>query len=199
MIGFEVERHLGGYWNLKTPWGDPFNWAPTIWNKIIKDFSIGKVLDIGCGLGFSTAYFSNKGLYAVGVEGGINAINNSVFEGYLIRNDYTKSSANVGEFDLVWCCMMVQQVEHQYIQNVLEDFKCGKYLAVVHAEPGEEGHHYVNCKTREEWIATIESSGFTYDAEYTEVLRDMARGLMSNSSFQHGHNLHKIMFFVRHE
>ena len=202
MYGTEREPHLGGYWNSKNPWGDPGTWGPEIWNKMIKDYGIESVVDIGCGLGFSTAYFAKKGLYAVGIEGGKNAINNNVFEGYLIHNDYTNSSALKNEddvFDLVWCCEFVEHVEEQYVENFLTDFKKGKYIAMTYAEPGQPGYHHVNCQPKEYWVKRIEDIGFKYDDEYSEQLREIARQTNSSASFVHGAHLTKILFFKKCE
>jgi len=196
--GAEKEKHLGGYWNVKNIWGDPGTWGPEIWNKIIKDHNIESVADIGCGLGYSTKYFSQKGLYAVGVEGGLNAINNSVFEGNLLQNDYTQTSAFDAEYDehdLVWCCEFVEHVEEQYIDNFLNDFKTGKFVAMTFAEPGQPGYHHVNCQPQQYWIEKLEKLGFEFDAEYTEELRNIARRTNENRQFTHGGHLIKILFF----
>lgn len=198
IYGQEKESHLGGYLNSNNPWGDPGTWGPEIWNKIIKDYNIESVVDIGCGLGFSTRYFGQKGLYAVGIEGGSNAINNSVFEGMIIKHDYTFSSAPVNEeFDLVWCCEFVEHVEEEYSKFFLHDFKMGKYIAMTFAEPGQPGHHHVNCQPQEYWIEKIESLGYKFNKEYTEQLREMANKANKSSIFPHSGHLTKIMFFEK--
>jgi len=202
MYGQEKEKHLGGYWNVKNLWGDPGTWSPEIWNKIIKDHNIESVADIGCGLGYSTRYFSQKGLYAVGIEGGLNAINNSVFEGNLLQNDYTESSAfdvENEEHDLIWCCEFVEHVEEQYSDNFLSDFKTGKFLAMTFAEPGQAGYHHVNCQPQEYWIEKVETLGFKFNKEYTEELRAIAKTTNENRSFTHGGHLLKILFFEKND
>jgi len=198
MYGTENEKYLGGYWNVKNLWGDPGTWGPEIWDKIIKDYNIETVADIGCGLGYSTRYFSQRRLYAIGVEGGENAIKNTVFDGVIIKNDYTKSAAfnNDEKFDLIWCCEFVEHVEEQYSDNFLFDFSKGKYVAMTFAIPGQDGYHHVNCQTQEYWIEKLEKLGFSFDVDYTNLLRSIAIQ-STNSSFNHSGHLQRILFFKR--
>ena len=199
MYGQEKEKHLGGYWNIKNLWGDPGTWGPEIWNKIIKDHDIESVADIGCGLGYSTRYFSQKGLDAVGVEGGTNAINNSVFEGAMFHHDYVKGSAfyDDDEYDLIWCCEFVEHVEEQYSSHFLKDFSKGKFVAMTFAEPGQPGYHHVNCQPQEYWIQKLDELGYDFDAEYSEELRAIARRTNEDRSFTHGGHLTKLLFFKK--
>lgn len=199
MYGKETKSHLGGYWNVKNLWGDPGTWSPEIWNKIIKDFDIQTAVDIGCGLGYSTRYFQQKGVDIVGVEGGENAINNSVFEGAIILNDYTKTRALNDEYlyDLIWSCEFVEHVEEEFIDNFLADFCKGKYIAMTFAEPGRAGYHHVNCQPQEYWIEKLESRGYKFNEEYTEELREMARKSRVDQSFPHGTHLRRLLFFEK--
>jgi len=197
MYGYEKEKHLGGWWSAKVPWGDPGTWGPEIWNKIIKDYDIESVVDMGCGLGASTAYFAKKGLYTVGIEGGSNAINNSLFEGYLIKNDYTVSSAlEDEEFDLIWCCEFVQHVEEKFIDNFLHDFKHAKYIAMTY--DGTESPHYrVNVKSAEYWIEKLNSIGFKCGDEYSKQLRKIAIAMRDFQGFSHSGHLINLLFFEK--
>lgn len=198
MYGFEKEPHLGGWWSAKVPWGDPGTWGPEIWNKIIREYNIESVADIGCGLGASTSYFAKKGLYAVGVEGGRNAINNSMFEGHIILNDYTLSSAfqDEEEFDLIWCCEFVQHVEEKFVDNFLKDFKHARYIAMTY-EGTESPHHRVNVKTDQYWIDKLNIIGFKYNKEFTESLRKMAEIMSNQTAFPHSGHLQKLLFFEK--
>jgi SAM-dependent methyltransferase len=200
MYGKETKSHLGGYWNVKNVWGDPGTWSPEIWNTIIKKYNIESVADIGCGLGYATRYFSQKGLYAVGVEGGINAINNSVFEGNIINNDYTKSSAfnrETEEYDLIWCCEFVEHVEEQFADNFLNDFSVGQYVAMTFADVGQEGYHHVNCQHEEYWIKKLEEIGFKLNRQFSAELRDIAIKTRVDPVFPHGTHLRRILFFEK--
>lgn len=199
MYGLENKKHLGGYWNTKNLWGDPGTWGPEIWNKLIKDKNIKSVVDIGCGLGFSTKYFASKGLTAIGIEGGENALNNSVYDGDVRLHDYTTGSKlNDDElFDLVWCCEFVEHVEEEFADNFLSDFAHGNYVAMTHADVGQPGYHHVNCQSQEYWIKKLEEKGFEFDKEYSEELRSIADLCNKNSSFPHSGHLTRILVFKK--
>lgn len=168
----EQESHLGGYFVN----GDPGSWSPEIWDKIITDYKIKSVLDIGCGLGFSTKYFYSKKLQVLGVEGGSNAIKNSVCRNIIVQNDYTKSSAPLGDqfFDLIWSCEFVEHVEEKFIDNFLKDFCRGKIISMTYAEIAQPGYHHVNCQHQEYWIHKIQQLGYTFNKNYSQELRKIA-------------------------
>jgi len=197
MYGIENKSHLGGYWKIKNPWGDPGTWCPEVWNNLIKKYNIKSVADIGCGLGFSSNYFYKKGLDVIGVEGGLNAIKESIFTGKIIHNDYTISSAfaNNERFDLIWCCEFVEHVEEKYMYNFLSDFKHGKYIAMTFAIPGQEGYHHVNCQYQEYWIDIIQGLGFKFNCEYSKTLQEIAHKTNNDNNFPHGGHLTKLLFF----
>ncbi len=197
--GIEKDKHLGGYWNVKNIWGDPGTWSPEIWNKIIKKYNIESVVDIGCGLGYSTRYFAQKNLYSVGVEGGTNAINNSVFEGNMIKNDYTKSEALTQDdsFDLAWCCEFVEHVEEEHSYRFLNDFSKAKYIAMTFADVGQAGYHHVNCQPQEYWVSFLKAMDYKLNEEFTEELRTIARKTREDKIFPHATHLRRILFFEK--
>ena len=194
------EGHLGGFLHhFDNPlWGDPGTWAPEIWNKMIKDFDIKSVVDIGCALGHSTLYFSRKNLTAVGIEGSPFAIKNAIFKGSIIKNDYIISSGLTDEeFDLAWAGEFVEHVEEKFMDNFLSDFKHCKHVAMTHAVPGQPGHHHVNCKDEEYWIEKLKASGFKFEKDYTKELRAIVNTLSENKAFPHAFYLKTLLFFTR--
>jgi len=193
------EGHLGGFMHhFDNPlWGDPGTWAPEIWNKIIKDFGVKSVVDIGCALGHSTLYFS-KSTKAVGIEGSTFAIRAAVFKGQIIKNDYVISAGLTTEkFDLAWACEFVEHVEEKYMNNFLSDFKHCKHVAMTHAIPGQPGHHHVNCQDASYWIKVMELNGFEFEADYTNELRALVDTLSDNKSFPHAFYLKTLLFFTQ--
>ena len=65
--------HLGGC----VKGGDPATYYPNLWNFIIQDFGIKSILDIGCGEGHALEYFKSKNIGVLGLEGCVDAIENS--------------------------------------------------------------------------------------------------------------------------
>ncbi len=193
--------HLGGYGAafFNPLCGDEGTWAPEIWNKIIKDFNIKSVVDIGCGLGFSTLYFKNRGLLSVGVEGADGTILNSVFKGKIIKNDYISSSAltNEDNFDLCWCAEFVEHIEEKYMDNFLNDFKKCRYIAMTHAVVGQPGHHHVNCQNEPYWLDKMKENRFELNRDYTNLLRIIVNKLIDDKNFPHALYLKTLLFFEK--
>ena len=86
MYGIETESHLGGYIVGLTNHGDPNTYATEVWDWMY-DNGIRSVIDVGCGEGHSTKYFLDKGIRAIGIEGGKNAYENSPVINHLILRE----------------------------------------------------------------------------------------------------------------
>jgi hypothetical protein len=42
---------------------------------------------------------------------------------------------------------------------------------LTHAEPGDVGHHHVNCRPTDYWVRKMNEFGFEFDAAETAFLR----------------------------
>lgn len=169
------DGHLGGF----VQGGDPDAWEPQLWDALIKDFQIKSVLDVGCGEGYSTKYFLDKGCSVLGIDGSEKVLENSPLPKlYIMIFDYTKGAVGFDKavWDLVWCCEFVEHVEAKFIPNFLESFKAGKIIAMTHALPNQGGHHHVNEQNDDYWIKKIEKIGFKYDDKVTQKYRAIAQG-----------------------
>lgn len=173
MYAQEDESHLGGYIVGISNVGDPNTYATEVWDWMIEN-GIKSVLDVGCGQGHSTKYFLDKGIIALGIEGGKNAIATSPVKEHIINHDYTKLSYTTSiEYDAVWCCEFVEHVEEKFLDNFLATFMCAKKVFMTHAVPNQEGYHHVNCKKSEYWIDKLNSIGFEYNEEVSMFLRSL--------------------------
>ncbi len=153
------DGHLGGY----IPGGDPGTWCPHLWRWVVERLGIESVLDVGCGEGHSTRFFSQLGCEVLGVDGCQTAIDNSVVPGHVTLHDFCQGPlASPRSFDLVWSCEFLEHVDAKHLRAILGTFALArKAIMVTHAFPGQEdGHHHVNCQPSSYWIHHIESLGF---------------------------------------
>jgi len=169
-----VEGHLGGC----SAEGDPGTYYPIMWDWLVKSYSIKSVVDVGCGIGFSTKFFQELGCDIIGIDGSVQTKELSLIKDYHFTHDYTHGSHFMSDskehFDLAWCCEFVEHVEEQYAINFINDFKKCKYVAMTHALPGQGGYHHVNEQEASYWINMMESNGFKYLDHDTEILRALS-------------------------
>ncbi len=159
------EGHLGGYFHG----GDEATWSPKLWTRLVEQFDVRSVLDIGCGEGHSTKFFQGLGCDVLGLEGSEEALANSALPDRMVRHDFSKAPfVPDREFDLVWTCEFVEHVEHEFVANILRTLAAArKAVAMTHAFPGQHGHHHVNCQPNRYWIGLIEGQGFDLDLVHT--------------------------------
>jgi SAM-dependent methyltransferase len=175
-----TEGHLGGF----IVGGDIATYYPFMWEKLVEDFTVKTVLDIGCGVGYASKYFKSIGCDILAVDGSIESQEMSLVSEHFLLNDYENGSALSNAeieyngipvkdfvFDLCWSCEFVEHVWEEYSQNFIDDFKKCKYIAMTYAYPGQGGHHHVNEQPREYWIAKLEDNGFEYLDEETKKYR----------------------------
>lgn len=159
--------HLGG--NLTC--GDPNSYAPSVWDYVTNRFAIKSVLDLGAGLGHSSAYFHNKGCSVIAVDGLESNCMNAVYP--VIKQDLTISPV-VTKVDLVYTVEFVEHVDQIFLPNVLRSMMCGTYLLMTHAQPGQGGFHHVNLQSAEYWINHITQMGFLLLETDTLRIRKLA-------------------------
>ena len=159
-------EHLGGCWH------DPNTILPDVWDYLISKYAITSVVDVGCGLGYSTKYFLDQGLKVIGIEGFRPAIEgNQCPREILIEHDYTQGPLVVDPVDLAWSAEFVEHVEAQYRDNFLATLACARYVCMTHALPGQGGHHHVNEQPTEYWVRELARYGYRYEPEETKHLR----------------------------
>ena len=162
--------HLGG----SIVDGDQNTWSPKLWDFVIDDLGIKSMIDVGCGEGFSTKYFINKGIDAYGVEGLYSAYERSGIKDKIYYHDYTEGKIKIKqEFDLTWSCKFVEHVDEKYMHNFLDTFSKSKHILMTHAFPNQGGYHHVNCQNPDYWIYQLQQYGYEYDYEYTVKLREL--------------------------
>jgi len=190
MAGKE-DPHLGGSYG-DTKVGDANTWMPDVWERLIKDYNITSVVDVGCGYGYSTKWFRDHGLHTTGIEGDPAAVKGTKCPGAIIPHDYTLGPLPVDPKDLAWCAEFVEHVEEQFMPNYMATFLCCKWVVITHGEPGQDGWHHVNCQTSAYWIDQFQKRGFHHHEDATEWMRATDR-------WKAGWGRRTLMMFHRHD
>ena len=183
---FVVKGHLGGFIaaDRNYPNGDPATWCPGVW-QFLRDRYLAfqkkpwRVLDVGCGEGHALEWFADSGCDAKGVEGlsdGIRAFEKRRpdLAGRVVLHDYTKGPLTIDPVELVWSCEFVEHVAAEHMPNFLATFADALVVAMTHAEPGQGGHHHVNCREAQFWIEQMANIGFGLEVDATIASRKLA-------------------------
>jgi Methyltransferase domain len=162
-------EHLGGAF-LNAP--DANTYLPDVWTYLIDRYAVKSVLDVGAGVGWSTKWFADQGLLALGVEGWPEALEKSQCRDRIVAHDYTRGPfVPTMPFDLGWCAEFVEHIEEEHIPNFMASFQACSYVCMTHGEIGQIGYHHVNCQSTDYWIEKMGQYGFDYDAAETANLR----------------------------
>jgi SAM-dependent methyltransferase len=171
---FLFSGHLGG----TSATGDPTTWYPEMWDWLKEEFALESALDVGCGIGYSTKYFHDIGLFARGIEGWDELIRRSPKPELIAQHDYTTGLFLPNDhwsFDLVYSSEFVEHVEDRYVGNILHSLSLAqKVICVGAALPGTGGYHHVNLRESSYWIEKIEAIGFTFSQTHTDAARALA-------------------------
>lgn len=167
-----LERdHLGGC-ILNDTVGDINTWCPSLWDNLLELTNAKSVIDVGCGVGYSLKYFSDKGLSVFGVDGLQDVLQHSPVRNQIVIHDYTKNPYILDHVvDLAWSCEFVEHIEEQFMENFMKTFDGCRYVAMTHALPGQHGYHHVNCQFPEYWIKAFADRGFRYLESETQMLK----------------------------
>jgi len=151
---------------------DRCTFLPDVWEYLIDKYEIHSVLDVSAGAGWSTKWFSEQGIYALGVERWKDALQRNQCRANIVEHDYS-----TGPFvpsmvlDLAWCAGFVDHIAEEYIPNFMASFQSCKYICLTSASPGPHSLDLPNCQPAEYWIRKMREFGFDYDAEETAHLR----------------------------
>lgn len=159
--------HVGG--NIYE--GDPFTYAPSVWDYLIKRFAITSVLDLGSGIGYSARYFHQSGMAVLAVDGMKENCLKAVHPTAHIDLTHSKVVTRV---DLVHCQEVVEHIEEQYLDNLLSSLACGRFIVMTNALPGQGGYHHVNEQPTEYWIENLRKYNCEVLAEDSNRIRQLA-------------------------
>lgn len=183
-----MNEHLGGAYEV----GDSNTFCPDIFGYLLTKYEVKSVIDIGAGYGHNLKWFSDWGLCNVkGVEGMREYVDKFLIPGAAIEHDFTKGPAPIAQpFDLAISTEFVEHVEEQFIPNYMPAFQLAKIAMITHAEPGQAGHHHVNCKGDNYWVKVFSQYGFEHAPDETALLRRTDR-------WRSGWGRRSMMVFLR--
>lgn len=181
--------HLGGA-HVE---GDPATIMPDVWGYLLVKYELKSILDVGAGGGHALKWFEEKGLCAIqGVDGFEEYIEKSQVKEHMMLHDFTTGPAPIARpFDLAWCAEFLEHVEERFMSNYMHTFRLARWVCVTHAEPGQGGHHHVNCQDDTYWIAKFAEFGFRHDMDETLKLR------RTDQRRDYAYGRRTLMFFHR--
>ena len=142
---------------------------------ILERFKPRSVLDVGCGTGGSLAFFVEKGLDAMGVEGSALAISKNPNAERVRRHDLEIPLDLGRRFDLVWSFEVAEHLRPEKAETFLDTLTRHSDLVVMSAAPkGQGGDGHFNEQPPEYWIGLMNRRGYGLLREETDQLRGLA-------------------------
>lgn len=169
MVKIIYDGHMGGY----IEGGDNDSYAPRLWDALIADYDIKSVVDVGCGEGYSSKYFADKGIEVLAIDGSKKVLATAVYKPIIIHDYYEGGYIPDRVYDLGWSCEFVEHIDEEYIPNFMATFKKSKIVAITHALPGQGGYHHVNEKDDAYWSEQFKKHSFEYNEEAAMKYRAM--------------------------
>jgi 2-polyprenyl-3-methyl-5-hydroxy-6-metoxy-1,4-benzoquinol methylase len=173
--------HLAGY----RRGGDPNTQCDALYQHF---YSLGcrTALDVGCAEGLAVARMLELGYDAWGLDGFAAARRHSPCPSRIVIHDLvTRPFLSPTPFDFVWCSEVAEHIEERFAANLVLTLagNAGRYVAMTHAEPGQEGYHHVNCQPGSYWVQLMAAAGLRFDEAGTRRARDLMRHSRPSSFF----------------
>jgi hypothetical protein len=163
----EMRPDLGG--NIRH--GDPRTFTPRVWRYLSERFAVRSMLDVGCGEGHTTQFFSRLGILAHGIDGLKTNVDRAV---YPIALHDILSGPYYMPVDLTWSCEVAEHIDPSKVDHFLDTLANGQIVAMTHAVPGQGGHNHVNCQPSEYWIKRLVQRGYMFHQEFSSFVREIA-------------------------
>lgn len=138
--------HLGGF--IEKDWKGI---SPALWDFMLGPLAVKSFIDVGCGRGYSSKYFLDRGARVVCVEGSHDAVTKSLLPLDIIReHDFSRGPWWPEQtFDVAWSIEFVEHVGRQYMPNYFPIFKKSAIIMVSNSIWG--GHHHVEVHNGDWW------------------------------------------------
>jgi 2-polyprenyl-3-methyl-5-hydroxy-6-metoxy-1,4-benzoquinol methylase len=146
--------HLGGFITR-----DNRTIAPNVWNMMLGPWAVKSFIDLGCGKGFSSRYFLDKGAKVLCVEGSRDALEQSLLpKENIIGHDMSLGAWWPEEtYDVLWSTEFLEHLSRPFMPNYLPMMR--KAALIMISQPGWGGWHHVEVHSPEWWRSRMEMQG----------------------------------------
>ena len=170
IYGGKEDTHLGGF----LVGGDKAGISKNLWNFMLGILGVRSFLDVGCGRGYSTKYFMDKGADVLCVEGSHEAVTSSLLPAdRVVEHDFSLGPWWPEKtYDACWSVEFLEHVGRHYSPNYLATLNSCALLFVTRSQWG--GWHHVEIHPEWWWIGRLSKVGFIYSEHLTEVVRKQA-------------------------
>lgn len=129
---------------------------------ILKLFTPGSVVDVGCGTGTWAKAYREAGARILGIDGRhVRDDQLLINPGEFQRHDLTLPLRLGLRFDLVNCLEVAEHLPGDRAQTFVEDLcRLGDVVVFSAAIPGQGGTHHINEQWPSYWIAHFRANGF---------------------------------------
>lgn len=166
------KQHLGGFAEI-----DNGGLNPALFKKMIEVYGVHSLLDIGCGRGWSTSWFSFHGVDVLCAEGSHDAVEHSVLPDpstQVVEHDFSRGPWWPEKtYDAAWSVEFLEHVNLQFQYNYIQAFRKAALIFVTSSSG--PGWHHVEVHSHDWWVRKYESYGFRYSPELTEQVRNWAK------------------------
>lgn len=183
--------HLGGY---KAVGLDHEGISNNTWNFMMGRLGVKSVVDVGCGRGISSNYFREAGAETLCIEGSHDAVSHSMMPAsHIVEHDFTRGPWWPEKtYDALWCVDVLEHIGRQYHENLLPTLQKGALLFVAASNNG--GWHHSEVRSPWWWRAKMESFGFVYSQDLTDMTRDAALATSVRNSG--GRIIRRMLVFI---
>lgn len=136
-------------------------------DRIVQDLRPGRVLDVGCAMGFLVEALRERGVEAFGVDVSEYAVEHSAPE---IRPHLWVGSATAdlrGRYDLIVCIEVLEHLQTADSEQAVANLCAHADDILFASSPLDQGElTHFNCRPPEYWAQLFGASGFFRDTEY---------------------------------
>lgn len=153
--------------------------SPAVWRGLMKEMGVQSVIDIGCGLGYSTTWWDWHGASVKCVEGHPFVGKDSLLRDtthQLILHDY-RSGPLVPQrtFDAAWIVDFISHIDTKYFLNYAQTLRKAAIIVVTWTSwAPPDTNQTLHIRGDDWWIDTFQSQGLEYNSDLTANLREWA-------------------------